>query len=99
LVVAALCGVGWTLSASELWVAAQQAMPGWARGRMDATVIMVSQGALALAGVIWGSAVATTGTTYTLLGAAVLFGVSLALAPRRTDLPVREQRVAHAKAM
>jgi len=79
-VVAALCGVGWTLSASELWVAAQRAMPGWARGRMNATVIMVSQGALALGGVIWGSAVAATGTTYTLLGAAVLFLVSLALA-------------------
>jgi len=47
---------------------------------MNATVIMVSQGALALGGVIWGSAVAATGTTYTLLGAAVLFLVSLALA-------------------
>jgi hypothetical protein len=33
-VVAALAGVGWTMSASELWVAAQRAMPGWARGRM-----------------------------------------------------------------
>jgi MFS family permease len=31
-VVAALAGVGWTLSASELWVASQRAMPGWARG-------------------------------------------------------------------
>ena len=31
----------------------------WARGRMNATVIMVSQGALALGGVIWGSAVAS----------------------------------------
>src|SRR5438132_3132230 len=31
-IVAALAGVGWTLSASELWVAAQHAMPGWARG-------------------------------------------------------------------
>ena len=79
-VVAALAGFGWTLSASELWVAAQRAMPGWARGRMNATVIMVSQGALALGGLIWGSAVATTGTTYTLLGAAVLFLISLGVA-------------------
>jgi Transmembrane secretion effector len=79
-VVAAMAGVGWTLSASELWVAAQRAMPDWARGRMNAAVIMVSQGALALGGVIWGSAVAMTGTTYTLLGAAVLFLISLALA-------------------
>jgi MFS family permease len=80
LVVAALAGVGWTLSASELWVAAQRVMPGWARGRMNGTVIMVSQGALALGGVIWGSALTAAGTTYTLLGAAVLFLISLSLA-------------------
>ena len=34
-VVAALAGVGWTMSASELWVAAQRAMPSWARGRHE----------------------------------------------------------------
>jgi len=49
-VVAALAGVGWTMSASELWVATQRAMPGWARGRMNAMVIMISQGAMALGG-------------------------------------------------
>jgi len=80
LVVAALAGVGWTLCASELWVAAQRVMPGWARGRMNGTIIMVSQGALALGGIIWGSAVATASMTYTLLGAAVLFLISLSLA-------------------
>jgi Na+/melibiose symporter-like transporter len=53
LLVAALAGVGWTLSASELWVAAQRAMPDWARGRMNATIIMVSQGAMVLGGLIW----------------------------------------------
>ena len=82
LVVAALAGVGWTLSASELWVAAQRAMPNWARGRMNATVIMISQGAMALGGVIWGSAAARVGASYTLLGAAVLFLTSLLLARR-----------------
>src|ERR1700674_3483658 len=81
-VVAALAGVGWTMSASELWVAAQRAMPSWARGRMNATVIMISQGAMALGGVIWGSAGAIAGTSYTLLGAAVLFLMSLLLARR-----------------
>jgi len=80
LVVSTLAGVGWTLSASELWVAAQRVMPGWARGRMNGTIIMVSQGALALGGIIWGYAVATAGMTYTLLGAAVLFLISLSLA-------------------
>ena len=81
-VVGALAGVGWTMSASELWVAAQRAMPGWARGRMNATVIMISQGAMALGGVIWGSAAAIGGASYTLLGAAVLFLTSLFLARR-----------------
>jgi Transmembrane secretion effector len=80
LVVAALAGVGWTLSASELWVAAQRAMPSWARGRMNATVIMVSQGSMALGGVIWGCAATKAGSTYALLGAAMLFLISLALA-------------------
>lgn len=46
--VAALAGVGWTLSASELLVAAQRAMPGWARGRLNATFITISQAAMVL---------------------------------------------------
>src|SRR3984957_10816402 len=78
--VAAMAGVGWTLSASELWVAAQRAMPSWVRGRMSATVMMVSQGAMAIGGVIWGSAVTTAGPAYSLLAAAALLLVSLVLA-------------------
>jgi MFS family permease len=81
-IVAALAGVGWTLSASELWVAAQRAMPSWARGRMNATVIMISQGAMAFGGVIWSFAAAAAGPIYTLLGASVLFLVSLLLTGR-----------------
>jgi len=77
--VAALAGVGWTLSASELWVAAQRAVPDWARGRMNATIMMVSQGGMVIGGVIWGSLAAITGPGYTLFGAAVLFLVSLLL--------------------
>jgi Na+/melibiose symporter-like transporter len=53
LFVAALAGAGWTLSASELWVAAQRAMPGWARGRLNATIMMTSQGAMVLGGLAW----------------------------------------------
>jgi MFS family permease len=81
-VVAALAGVGWTLSASELWVATQRAMPNWGRGRMNAMVIMISQGAMALGGVIWGLTASIAGTSYTLLGAAALFLMSLFLAGR-----------------
>jgi ENTS family enterobactin (siderophore) exporter len=80
LVVAALAGAGWTLSASELWVAAQRAMPSWARGRMNATVIMVSQGAIALGGIVWGFSSQTVGVNVTLVLAAIAMAVSLLLA-------------------
>ena len=81
-VVAALAGVGWTLSASELWVAAQRSMPDCARGGMNAAVIMISQGAIALGAVIWGWTATIAGASYTLLGAAVLFVTSLLLTRR-----------------
>src|SRR5262249_19649700 len=61
LVAAGLAGTAWTMAASELWVAGQRAMPGWARGRMNATVIMAAQGAMALGGIIWGSSVSRWG--------------------------------------
>jgi MFS family permease len=82
LIVAALAGMGWTLSASELWVAAHHAVPSWARGRVNATVIMISQGAIVFGGAIWGLAAAMTGATCALFGAAILFLVSLLLAGR-----------------
>jgi MFS family permease len=78
-------GAVWTLSASELWVAAQRAMPSWARGRLNATFITISQGAMVLGGVIWGFAASIAGVSYTLLGAAVLFLASLLLAARLFD--------------
>jgi MFS family permease len=80
MIVAAAAGIGWTMSASELWVAAQRAMPSWSRGRMNATIIMVSQGAMALGGVVWGTAAATLGVYPTLIGGAVLLSISLILA-------------------
>ena len=72
LLLAAFGGAGWTLSATELWIAAQRAMPDWARGRLNATIVMCSQAATALGGVIWGSAAATAGVVPTFLGAGVL---------------------------
>jgi len=89
-VVAALAGMGWTLSASELWVATQRAMPEWARGRMNATVIMISQGAMAFGGAFWGLTASIAGPAYALYGAAVLFLVSLLLA-RRLPINIGEQ--------
>jgi MFS family permease len=80
--VAALAGAGWTLSAAELWVASQRAAPPWARGRMNATIIMASQGAMALGGIIWGTSAVEAGVSYTLIAAALLLLISLALAVR-----------------
>jgi hypothetical protein len=79
LVAAALAGAAWTMAASELWVAGQRAMPGWARGRMNAIVIMAAQGALALGGIVWGSSASMWGITATLLAAAALLVTSLVL--------------------
>jgi len=81
LVVAALGGIGSTLSASELWVASQRAMPDWARGRMSATMVMISQGATALGGVIWGFTAHHAGVVPTFLRAAV-FGLLIMIIVR-----------------
>ncbi len=67
LLVAAIAGAGWTLSSSELWIAGQRAMPDWARGRMNATIIMISQAATALGSAIWGAAAAKSGVVPTFL--------------------------------
>jgi MFS family permease len=80
LVVAALAGVAWTLSSTELWVAGQRAMPDWARGRMNATIIMVSQAATALGSLAWGTAAATAGVFATFLAAAALAIVAMTIA-------------------
>jgi MFS family permease len=80
MIVAALAGTGWTLGAAELWVASQRAIPGWARGRMSATVIMVSQGAIALGGVVWGFSSQAAGVSITLVIAAITLTLSLLLA-------------------
>jgi MFS family permease len=78
--VTALAGISWTVSASELWIAGQRAMPDWARGRMNAVHMMASQGGLALGGILWGGAATSLGLGKTLVGGALLLTVSLALA-------------------
>jgi len=80
MIVAALAGLGWTLGASELWVASQRAIPDWARGRMSATVIMVSQGGIAVGGIVWGFSSQAAGVNTTLAVAAVTLALSLLLA-------------------
>ena len=76
---AALVGAGWTVSASELWVAGQRAIPDWARGRLTAAIITVSQGATVLGGLIWSGLVAIGGANTALLEAGVLLTVTILL--------------------
>ena len=79
MLVSAFAGVAWTLAASELWVAGQRAMPSWARGRMNAVVIMAAQGALALGGIVWGYSASIFGISQTVLAAAATLLLSLLL--------------------
>jgi MFS family permease len=78
--VTALAGISWTVSASELWIAGQRAMPDWARGRMNAVHMMASQAGVALGGVLWGWAATSLGLGPTLVGGALLLTASLTLA-------------------
>jgi len=76
-IIAAFAGVGWTATANELWLAGQRAMPAWARGRMNATVIMFSQGAMALGGVIYGTIAQTRNAATVLVAVAAVILVLL----------------------
>jgi MFS family permease len=78
--VAALAGLSWTVSASELWIAGQRVMPDWARGRMNAVHMMASQGGVAVGGILWGAAANRFGVGPTLVGGGFLLAASLALA-------------------
>ncbi|MBV9732463.1 MAG: MFS transporter [Verrucomicrobia bacterium] len=79
MVVAAVAGLAWTLAGSEIWVVAQQAIPGWTRGRLNAAQIMVTQGGIALGGLAWGALAAFTGFEYTLLLATLLVCYNLSI--------------------
>lgn len=74
---ACLAGAAWTMAASELWIAAQLAIPSWARGRVNPTLITAAQGSIALGGVIWGYSSGYWGVSVTLLAAAALLMLTL----------------------
>src|ERR1700731_3925057 len=84
-IVAALAGVAWTVSASELWVAGQRVIPDWIRGRMNATHMMVSQGGMSLAGLVWGALATTLGSDWALFSASAL-GIVGALTARQWSI-------------
>src|SRR5215469_9612863 len=76
LVPMALAGASWTLATSELWVAAQRAIPDSARGRISALMMVLSQGATTLGAIAWGISAQIAGTRWTLFAAAFLFCVA-----------------------
>jgi hypothetical protein len=78
----ALAGIAWSLAGSELWVAGQRVMPSWVRGRMNAFLIMLGQGGMALGAILWATGVANVGLDLTFVGAAALAVVVLALGLR-----------------
>ena len=80
LLVAALAGISWTVSASELWRACQRDVPDWARGLMTSLNIMAPQAGVALGGILWGWSATALGLRQTLLGGAILLAASLVLA-------------------
>ena len=83
--VAALAGAAWTISASELWVAGQRVIPDWIRGRMNATHMMVSQGGLSFAGILWGTLATQLGMEWALFSASAL-GIVSAVTARRWSI-------------
>ena len=75
-------GAAWALAGSELWVAGQRVMPGWVRGRMNAFLIMLGQGSMALGAVLWGTGVANLGLDITFGAAATIALAVLAVGHR-----------------
>jgi hypothetical protein len=78
----ALAGIAWALAGSELWLAGQRVMPGWVRGRMNAFLIMLGQGSMALGAVLWATGVANLGLDLTFAAAGVIALVVLAVGHR-----------------
>ena len=64
-------GAAWIAGISNLSVAGQNAMPAWARGRMNALSMTVMQGSIALGGMTWGQTTSTFGLTVALMAAGV----------------------------
>jgi MFS family permease len=85
LLVAAIAGAAWTISASELWVAGQRVIPDWIRGRLNATHMMVSQGGVSLAGIVWGALATGFGIQWALICASIM-GVASALAAKTLSI-------------
>jgi MFS family permease len=82
MVVATFAGAAWALAGSEIWVAGQRVMPGWVRGRMNSFQIMIGQGSMALAAVVWGVGANNLSLDITFAAAAIIAALALVLGYR-----------------
>ncbi len=73
-------GAAWIAGISNLSVASQNAMPPWARGRMNALYVTVMQGSIALGGLLWGQITSSFGLTVALAAAGGLLLATMVLA-------------------
>jgi MFS family permease len=81
-------GAAWIAGISNLSVAGQNAMPPWARGRMNALFVTVMQGSIALGGLLWGQITSSLGLTVALTAAGVLLiATALLVFPFPLSLP------------
>jgi MFS family permease len=78
----AMAGVAWAMAASEFWLAGQRVTPAWVRGRLNALIIMVGQGGIALGSVLLGAGAAQAGLNLTLSVAATLAFIGLGVGYR-----------------
>ena len=80
-----VAGVAWIGAMATLTVAAQNAVPGWVRGRALAVALLAVQGGLAVGGVVWGVVAAHAGIPWALVagGAGLVLGAVVTL---RVDL-------------
>ena len=95
-------GAAWIAGISNLNVASQNAMPAWARGRMNALFVTVMQGSIALGGLTWGQTTSAFGVAGALAiaGAALLVTMLLTFRfplrlPYALDLTAAEPMTAH----
>lgn len=93
-----LSGASWAIAGSELWVMAQRAAPNSIRGRVNAILLMVAQGALtqgalALGATVLGAIADHLGTPTAFSLAAILLLIG-AYIPNFFDLNVSSEPTA-----
>ena len=89
-------GIAWALAGSELWLAGQRVMPGWVRDRMNAFLMMLGQGSMALGAVLWATGLANLGLDITFAAAGAIGLAALAIGHRCSINFAAEARVEEA---